>query len=121
MKRKKAWDRAGLEQGIAVMGLRMNRQDLLELYQLASMYGKCYGGKTNDLPEDISEKYRTVTGGEDIREARNPRRAGRKRVYMENTDGMILDMRRRGMPLRRIADVAQCSTGHVQDVLKQHR
>ena len=121
MKRKKAWDRAGLEQGIAVMGLGMNRQDLPELYQLASMYGKCYGGETNDLLEDISEKYRTVTGGEDIQKARNPRKAGRKRAYMENTDGMILDMRRRGMPLRRIADMAQCSTGHVQDVLKRHR
>ena len=49
------------------MGLGMNRQDLLGLYQLASMYGKCYGGEINALPEDISKKYRTVTGGEDIR------------------------------------------------------
>ena len=121
MKWKKAWDRAGLEQGIAVMGLGMNRQDLLELYQLASMYGKCYGGEIHGLLEDISEKYRTVTGGEDIRGVRNPEKGGRKRAYMENTDRMILDMRRRGMPLRRIADVAQCSTGHVQDVLKRHR
>ena len=110
-----------MEQGIAVMGLGMNRQDLLELYQLASMYGKCYGGKPNDLPEDISEKYRTGTGGEDIRGARNPGKGGRKRVYMENMDGMILDMRRRGMPLRRIANLAQYSTGHVQDILKRHR
>lgn len=52
MKWKKAWDRAGLEQGIAVMGLGMNRQDLLELYQLASMYGKCYGGEIHGLLED---------------------------------------------------------------------
>lgn len=49
------------------MGLEMNRQDLLELYQLASMYGKCYEGEIHGLLEDISEKYRTVTGGEDIR------------------------------------------------------
>ena len=63
------------------MGLGMNRQDLPELYQLASMYGKCYGGETNDLLEDISEKYRTVTGGEDIREARDPGKGGRKRAY----------------------------------------
>lgn len=96
------------------MGLEMNRQDLLELYQLASMYNKCYRGEIDSLLEDIREKYRTVTGGEDIQKARNPRKAGRKRAYMENTDGMILDMRRRGMPLRRIADMAQCSTGHVQ-------
>ena len=103
------------------MGLEMNRQDLLELYQLASMYGKCYEGEIHGLLEDTSEKYRTVTGGEDTRGARNPRKAGRKRIYMENTDGMILDMRRKGMPLRRIADMAQCSAGHVQDVLKRHR
>ena len=121
MKWKKAWGRTGSERGVAVMGLEMNRQDLLELYQLASMYGKCYEGEIHGLLEDISEKYRTVTGGEDIRGARNPRKAGRKRIYMENTDGMILDMRRKGMPLRRIADMAQCSTGHVQNVLKRHR
>ena len=58
------------------------------------------------LCRKISVRNRTVTGGEDIRGARNPGKGGRKRAYMENTDGMILDMRRRGMPLRRIADVA---------------
>ena len=46
------------------MGLEMNRQDLLELYQLASMYNKCYRGEIDSLLEDISEKYRTVTGCE---------------------------------------------------------
>ena len=63
------------------MGLEMNRQDLLELYQLASMYNKCYRGEIDSLLEDISEKYRTVTSGEDIREARDPGKGGRKRAY----------------------------------------
>ena len=48
-------------------------------------------------------------------------RADEKGPIMENTDGLILDIRRKGMPLRRIADMAQCSTDHVQDVLKRHR
>ena len=45
------------------MGLGMNRQDLLGLYQLASMYGKCYGGEINALPEDISKKQDSYRRG----------------------------------------------------------
>ena len=57
------------------MGLEMNRQDLLELYQLASMYNKCYRGEIDSLLEDISEKYRTVTGGGGNHKERNTRKA----------------------------------------------
>lgn len=101
------------------MGMEMNRQDLLELYQLAVMYSKCYGLELGELLEGISEKYRKNTGGEDIRTSNNPRGAGRKRVYAENTDRTILELRNSGMTLRGIAGTLQCSTGHVQDVLKR--
>lgn len=55
----------------------MNRQDLLELYQLVVMYTRCYGLELGALLEGISEKYRKSTGGEDIRSSRNPRCAGK--------------------------------------------
>lgn len=101
------------------MGVEMNRQDLLELYQLAVMYSRCYGLELGDLLEGINEKYKKNTGGEDIRSSNNPRGAGRKRIYAENTDRTILKLRNSGMTLRGIAGTLQCSTGHVQDVLKR--
>lgn len=101
------------------MRLEMNRQDLLELYQLAEMYARCYNLELGELLEGISERYRKNTGGEDIRSSRNPRCAGRKRVYAENTDRTILELRNSGMTLRGIAGTLQCSIGHVQDVLKR--
>lgn len=101
------------------MEVEMNRQDLLELYQLAVMYTRCYGLELGELLEGIREKYRKNTSGEDIRSSHNPRCAGRKRVYGENTDRTILELRSNGMTLRGIARTLQCSTGHVQDVLKR--
>ena len=101
------------------MNVEMNRQDLLELYQLAVMYTRCYDLELGELLEGISEKYRKNTGGEDIRSSRNPRSAGRKRVYADNTDRTVLKLRDSGMTLREIARTLQCSIGHVQDVLKR--
>lgn len=103
----------------AVMKVEMNRQDLLELYQLAVMYARCYDLELWELLEGISERYRKTTGGEDIRSSRNPRGAGRKRVYAENMDRTILKLHNSGMTLRGIAGTVQCSIGHVQDVLKR--
>ncbi len=101
------------------MKAEMNRQDLLELYQLTVMYARCYDLELGELLEGIREKYRKNTGGEDIRSSRNPRCAGRKRVYAENTDRTILELHNRGISLRGIAGTLQCSIGHVQDVLKR--
>lgn len=101
------------------MNMEMNRQDLLELYQLVEMYTRCYSVDLKELLEGINEKYRKNTGGEDICSSSNPRRAGRKRIYSEDTDKVILELRNNGITLRRIAETLQCSTGHVQDVLKR--
>lgn len=101
------------------MEVEMNRQDLLELYQLVGIYARCYGLELGALLEEISEKYRKSTGGEDIRSSRNPRCAGRKRVYAKDTDRTVLELRNSGMTLRGIAGALQCSTGHVQDVLRR--
>ena len=79
------------------MAVEMNRQDLLELYQLVVMYNRCYGLELKELLEGISEKYRKNTGGEDIRSSRNPRCAGRKKIYAEDTDRTILELRNGAM------------------------
>ncbi|MDO4336630.1 MAG: hypothetical protein Q4C91_00900 [Eubacteriales bacterium] len=42
------------------MGMEMNRQNLLELYQLAVMYTRCYGLELWELLEEISEKYKKI-------------------------------------------------------------
>ena len=84
-------DRACIQKGLC------DRQDLLELYQLVVMYTRCYDSELGELLKEISEKYKNNTGGEDIRSSRNPRCAGRKRVYAENTDRTILELRNNGM------------------------
>lgn len=103
------------------MKVEMSRQDLLELYQLAGMYARCYDLELWELLEGIRERYRKNTGGEDIRSSRNPRCAGRKRVYAEHTDKTILELHNHGMTLREIAGTLQCSIGHIQDVLKRRK
>lgn len=67
------------------MEVEMNRQDLLELYQLVVMYTRCYGLELGELLEEISQKYRKNTGGEDIRSFRNPKCAGGKE-YMQRVE-----------------------------------
>lgn len=101
------------------MNIEMNRQDLLELYQLVEMYTRCYNVDLSGLLEEIKEKYRKNTDGEDICKSSNPRRAGRKRIYSEDTDKVILELRANGISMRRIAETLQCSLGHVQDVLNR--
>lgn len=112
-------DKESVVKGVNSYESEMNRQDLLELYQLVVMYTRCYDSELGELLKEISEKYKNNTGGEDIRSSRNPRCAGRKRVYAENTDRTILELRNNGMTLRGIAGKLQCSIGHVQDVLKR--
>ena len=107
--------------GVTGMGFEMKEQDLLELYQLTTMYRMCYGTDLGAFLKEIGEKYQKATGGGDIRAARNPRGAGRKRVYTCETDQLILELRGSGMTLRRVAEATQCSVGHVQDVIKRQR
>ena len=43
------------------MKVEMNRQDLLELYQLVVMYTRCYDSEFGELLKEISEKYKNNT------------------------------------------------------------
>lgn len=102
--------------------ISMRPQDLLELYQLVRLYKRSYGdGRAADLGtllEELEEKYKERTKGEDIRQAGNPRGAGRKRKYTEQENEKILGLYKKGKSLRRISQEVGCSIGHVQDVIK---
>ena len=104
-------------------GIEMKCQDLIELFQLLHLYRRTYLNAENqngvlEILTGISTAYRNITH-ENILEARNPRGAGRKRIYTETEDQKIREMHREGMSIRKIAATAHCSPGHVQDVIRK--
>lgn len=105
----------------------MKGQDLLELYQLLSLYRQTYRedeGTEKDLDGWLSMvalRYAERTGGGNVREGRNPRKAGRKKAYTKEHDEKIGDLYRKGLSIRGIAREACCSPGHVQDVIKAQK
>ena len=102
--------------------MEMNRQDMIEFYQLLCMNLMTYpqmAAETETIISDIEGRYRK-SNGEDIRKAGNPRSAGRKRRYTEEMDRRIVELREQDYSLRRIAREEKCSLGRVQDVLKKH-
>ena len=105
--------------------MEMKEQDLLELYHLLVMYRDTYHEEEEkDLGgwiQMVSVRYRERTGGKEIREGRNPRRAGRKRSYPESHDRKILELYQEGFSIRHIAEEAGCSPGHVQDVINRQK
>lgn len=99
------------------MKIGMKRQDLEELHQLLSLYGRSYGSKEAEkLLEEVAGCY-SNSYGEDILEKRNPRNAGRKRQYTEADKRQIRELRKEGLTLRKIANKTGCSVGYVQGVL----
>ncbi len=109
--------------------LDMREQDLLELYQLSQLFSSTYGDRLTAsskrgikaLTALIEERYKVVTGGEDITMATNPRNAGRPTVYTDEQNNRILDLRGEGLSLRRIAEEVNCSLAHVQRVLERQK
>ena len=101
---------------IKVFQNKINSYDLIHFMRDFRIVSKGDGSYINISRDQM---YRKNTGGEDIRSSRNPRGAGRKKIYAEDTDKTILELRNGGMTLREIAGTLQCSIGHVQDVLKR--
>lgn len=98
--------------------LEMKSQDLLELYQLLTLYAGTYGGReAEQMLHEVSERYRDNYGGEDVSEKSNPRKAGRKKQYTEEEKNEIRSFRKKGMTIRGIAKETGCSVGYVQGVL----
>ena len=102
--------------------LGMKRQDLVELYQLCRMYSQTYGGAGAEAAErlmrEAGAQYRESCGKGDIAAESNPRGAGRKRVYGEETNRRIQELHKEGLSKRKIAKGVGCSLGHVQDVTR---
>ncbi len=103
----------------------MKAQDLLELWQLLEMYRGTYGEEGGDslegCLEGIRERYKEETKGEDIQKGRNPRKAGRKRIYTKEENAGIRQLHSQGLSIREIGRRAGCSIGHVQDVIKESK
>lgn len=109
------------------MGIRlcMREQDLLELYQLSTMYQSTYQkDKIKNLDgflEMIRERYKEVSTGKDITRETNPRKAGRKPKYTEKQNNLIIELHQKKVSLRKIAVETGCSVGYVQSILKHKK
>lgn len=100
--------------------LQMRKQDLLELYQLLTLYQKTYecSGKLEWLMQEIEERYWENPGGRDIRKDTNPRNAGRRKKYTEKDRERIRQLHQEGKTVRAIASETGCSIGYVQGIIK---
>ena len=100
--------------------IEMRQQDMVEMYQLLTVYRMTYqknGIIVEELLDDMERRYRKVYGGE-IASKRNPRHAGRKSKYTKEKCQEILALREEGLSYRQIAEKCGCSLSHVQNVLK---
>lgn len=102
--------------------LKMKRQDLVELYQLCQLYAQMHSGASRDAAEMLMREagieYLEMGWEGNIATASNPRGAGRKAVYTEETNKRIQEMHEAGLSKRVIAKKIGCSLGHVQDVTR---
>ena len=102
--------------------IEMKRQDLIELYQLLNVYSQTYkdsDADTERLIRKVEMRFKKIYK-DDISQSGNPRNAGRKRVYTEEENLKIIELRNKGYSLRKIAQEEGCSLGRVQDVLKDN-
>ena len=97
--------------------VEMKRQDLEELHQLLVLYERTYRDVlASGLLGEVAGRY-SRTYGESIWEKRNPRKAGRKKLYTEKDRSRIRGLRRKGRSIREISRETGCSVGYVQSVL----
>lgn len=97
----------------------MKKSDLAELCILLEMYGRTYG-ETAEAKELLSEMKRLYEEAGGTGEIRNSRGAGRKKKYLEETKRKILELRKEGNSIRKIAEETGCSTGYVQKLINEH-
>lgn len=98
----------------------MKKSDLAELYILLELYGRTYGEKESvkELREETKRLYEEAWGPGAIG---NSRGAGRKEKYQEETKRKILELRKEGKSIRKIAGETGCSIGYVQKLINEHR
>lgn len=93
---------------------------LLELYQLAVLYGRqCKDTKQDidGLISEVSDRYQSITG-KAIVGARNPRRAGRKTQYDQNKADEVRDAYKASGSIRKTAAKCGVSTTYVYKCIK---
>lgn len=96
----------------------MQAKDLLELYQLMTMYQQVYSSEGIDVSEvidHISGQYYEKTGKR-IQEASNPRNAGRKRIYPDEVRAQISRWKAEGITYREISRRTGCSLGFISGI-----
>jgi len=97
----------------------MKKSDLAELYILLELYGRTYG-KMAEAEELLTEMKRLYEEARGTGEIGNSRGAGRKEKYPEETKRKILELRKEGNSIRKIAEETGCSTGYVQKLINEH-
>ncbi len=106
------------------MAITMRPSDLGELYGLLIMYQQAYGGIEEKFFSEVRERYADsarffgYTG--EIPLITNPRAAGRKRKDNPEEVQKILELRRKGMTIRKIAAKMGCSVGFVHKLINEH-
>ena len=99
--------------------LEMRRQEQEELYQLLLLYEKTYRSQEAEkLLKELKCRYTNIYH-EDISQRRNPRNAGRKRLYTDSDREQIHKLRSEGHTLRKISEKTGCSVGYIQGVLSE--
>ena len=100
--------------------IAMKEHELLELYQLLREYYYCYDRSIDAAAvlAEIEDIFADQTNGKDVTKLGNPRRAGRKKTYSEETNNKILELRNEGKTVREVAALVGCSIKHVEDVIR---
>lgn len=99
--------------------IEMKRQDLEELCQLLALYERTYRDSfASGLLAEVTGRYNRIYK-ENIWEKSNPRKAGRKKQYMEKDRAKIHELREKGWSIRKISKETGCSVGYVQNVLSE--
>lgn len=106
------------------MSITMRPSDLGELYGLLTMYQQAYGGIGEEFFLEVRERYAESAHffgcTEEIPLITNPRAAGRKRKSNPEEVQKILELRKKGMTIRKIAVEMGCSVGLVHKLINEH-
>lgn len=97
--------------------IEMRKSDLGELYALLGMYRITYGGVPEELMGEVEAAYKRGTGpGFSVG---NPRGAGRKSGMTPEKIMKAKELRKKGHPIRKIAEEMGCSTGYVHKLIHE--
>lgn len=97
--------------------VEMRKSDLGELYTLLGMYRITYGGVPEELMGEVEAAYKRGIGvGFSVG---NPRGAGRKSTITPEKIRKAEELRKKGHPIRKIAEEMGCSTGYVHKLIHE--